>query len=91
MPLVNLSVKHNTTFDDAKTRLEGAVADVQSRFSGVVKSIIWSPDRTAVKLTGPGVIVDLSSVERQALARYTQDAGNNVSLSVRPAALLTVR
>ena len=34
-----------------------------------------------------GVVVDLSSVERQALARYTQDAGNNVSLSVRPAAV----
>jgi hypothetical protein len=38
-----------------------------------------------------GVIVDLTSVERQALARYTQDRGNNVSVSVRPAALLSVR
>ena len=38
-----------------------------------------------------GTIVDLTSVERQALAQYTQDAGNNVSLSVRPAALLSVR
>jgi len=38
-----------------------------------------------------GVIVDLTAVERQALARYTQDAGNNVSLSVRPAAALSVR
>lgn len=38
-----------------------------------------------------GVIVDVTSVERQTLARYTQDAGNNVSLSVRPAALLSVR
>jgi hypothetical protein len=38
-----------------------------------------------------GVIVDLTKVERQALARYTQDAGNNVSVSVRPAALLPVR
>ena len=38
-----------------------------------------------------GVVVDLTSVERQALARYTQDAGNNVSLSVRPAAVLSVR
>ena len=28
-----------------------------------------------------GVVVDLTAVERQALARYTQDAGNNVSLS----------
>jgi hypothetical protein len=38
-----------------------------------------------------GVVVDLTAVERQALARYTQDAGNNVSLSVRPAAALSVR
>ncbi len=38
-----------------------------------------------------GVVVDLSRVERQALARYTQDAGNNVSLSVRPAAALSFR
>jgi hypothetical protein len=38
-----------------------------------------------------GVVVDLSRVERQALARYTQDKGNNVSLSVRPAAVLSVR
>jgi hypothetical protein len=38
-----------------------------------------------------GVIVDMTSVERQALARYTQDAGNNVSVSVRPAAVSSVR
>ena len=42
-------------------------------------------------VTKVGMIVDLTSVERQALARYTQDAGNNVSLSVKPAALLSVR
>ena len=38
-----------------------------------------------------GEAFDLTAVERQALARYTQDAGNNVSLSVRPAAVLSVR
>ena len=38
-----------------------------------------------------GVVLDLTAVERQALARYTQDAGNNVSLSVRPAAVPSVR
>ena len=37
-----------------------------------------------------GSIVDLSDVERQALARYTQDAGNHVSVEVRPAATLTL-
>lgn len=59
MPLVNVSVKHNTTFDDAKVRLDGAVADVQTKFAAVVKNVTWAPDRTAVTLTGPGVIVDL--------------------------------
>jgi hypothetical protein len=41
--------------------------------------------------TKVGVVVDLTRVERQALARYTQDKGNNVSLSVRPAAVLSLR
>jgi hypothetical protein len=41
--------------------------------------------------TKVGVVVDLSRVERQALARYTQDAGNNVSLTVRPAAAVSIR
>ena len=35
--------------------------------------------------------LDLSAVEHQALARYTQDAGNNVSLEVHPAATLSLR
>jgi hypothetical protein len=32
-----------------------------------------------------GRIVDLAAVERQALARYTNDAGNHVTVEVRPA------
>jgi hypothetical protein len=37
-----------------------------------------------------GTVLDLSHVERQSLARYTQDAGNHVSIQVRPAATLAV-
>jgi hypothetical protein len=37
-----------------------------------------------------GTVVDLSRVERQALARYTQDAGNHVTIEVRPAATLSL-
>jgi hypothetical protein len=37
-----------------------------------------------------GTVLDLSRVERQALARYTQDAGNHVSLEVHPAAALSL-
>ena len=36
-----------------------------------------------------GTVVDFTGVERQALAHYTQDAGNHVSVSVHPAAALS--
>ena len=35
-----------------------------------------------------GVVLDLAHAERQALARYTNDAGNHVSIQVHPAAAL---
>jgi hypothetical protein len=37
-----------------------------------------------------GTVLDFSHMERQALARYTQDAGNHVSLEVHPAATLSI-
>ena len=37
-----------------------------------------------------GVVADLSRVERQALARYTNDSGNHVSVELRPAAALVL-
>jgi hypothetical protein len=36
-----------------------------------------------------GTVVDLADVERQALARYTNDAGNHVAVEVHPAATLS--
>jgi len=44
----------------------------------------------AASSTKVGRVVDLSGVERQALAKYTQDAGNHVSIELRPAATLTL-
>ena len=38
-----------------------------------------------------GAVLDFSGVERQSLARYTQDAGNHVSLELHPAATLSLR
>ena len=38
-----------------------------------------------------GQLLDLSKVEKQALARYTNDAGNHVLLEVHPAATLAIR
>jgi hypothetical protein len=38
-----------------------------------------------------GTVLDLSRLEHQALARYTQDAGNHVTLQVSPAAAFSLR
>jgi hypothetical protein len=37
-----------------------------------------------------GSVVDLAKVERQALARYTNDTGNHVSIEIRPATALVL-
>jgi murein DD-endopeptidase MepM/ murein hydrolase activator NlpD len=37
-----------------------------------------------------GTLLDFSAVERQSLARFTQDAGNHVSIEVHPAATLSL-
>ena len=37
-----------------------------------------------------GTLLDFSAVERQSLARFTQDAGNHVSVEVHPAATLAL-
>ena len=44
----------------------------------------------AASSTKVGRVIDLSGVETQALARYTTDAGNHVSIELRPAATLTL-
>jgi len=46
---------------------------------------------TSVTASGTkvGRVIDLSGVEKQELAQYTQGAGNHVSVELRPAATLT--
>jgi hypothetical protein len=47
-------------------------------------------DSVAAASSKIGRVVDFSGVEQQALARYTQDAGNHVAIQVHPAASLSV-
>jgi hypothetical protein len=56
-----------------------------------------SPDSTltvgstlGASTTKVGRVVDLSGVEIQALSKYTQDAGNHVSIELRPAVTLAL-
>ena len=59
MSLINLSVKHGKTIDEAKTRLEQTVAEVTSKFKGFVSKVEWNEDRTQVKLVGTGFTADM--------------------------------
>jgi hypothetical protein len=80
-------------------RAYGSQIDIQASAapSLVVSLTHLSPDPAltvgstiAASSTKVGRVLDLSGAERQALAKYTQDAGNHVSVEVRPAATLTL-
>lgn len=59
MSLINLSVKHGKTIDQARAQLEQTVQEVTSKFRGFVTNIAWNEDRTAVKMTGTGFTADM--------------------------------
>jgi hypothetical protein len=59
MPLVTLSVQHRYTLEEARQRLETAVAELTSRFGTLVRRVEWSPDRTQARLEGSGVWMEL--------------------------------
>jgi len=46
--------------------------------------------QVTASVTKLGIVRDLSGVQQQSLAHYTNDAGNHVELEVRPAATLTL-
>jgi murein DD-endopeptidase MepM/ murein hydrolase activator NlpD len=47
-------------------------------------------DSVAASRSKIGSVIDFSKVEQQALARYTQDAGNHVAIEVQPAPTLAI-
>ena len=66
MPLMTLSVQHGQTFDEARTRLGTAVHDITSRFGFLVRRVVWSTDRSQVRLEGSGCWIDMQ-VDAQAV------------------------
>ena len=76
-------------------RAYGARIDIQpARAPSVVVSLthVSAPRSLSVGATVTaaqtrlGAVIDLSGVEQQSLARYTNDAGNHVAIEVHPAA-----
>ena len=65
MPLINLSVQHGRTLEEARKGLEMAVDKVHSQFGALVRHVGWSADRGRVRLDGTGFWVELWVDARQ--------------------------
>ena len=59
MSVLRLSVKHNRTLEQARSQLETAVSEVQTRFGSMVRRVEWSADHDTVKIHGAGVQVEM--------------------------------
>jgi hypothetical protein len=59
MPLINLTVQHGRSLDEAARGLETAVQRVTGQFGALVRRVDWTPDRHRVKLEGTGFWVEM--------------------------------
>ena len=59
MSLINLSVKHGRSLEEARSSLEAAVHKVHSQFKALIHQVAWSADRNRVRLDGVGFWVEM--------------------------------
>ena len=59
MSLINLSIKHGRTLEEAQRHLETAVREVHSRFQALIQRVEWSADRRQVRIEGVGFWAEL--------------------------------
>jgi hypothetical protein len=59
MSLINLSVKHGRTLDEARGRLEAAVTEVHRNFGSMIQRVDWAADRAGVRIDGSGFWVEM--------------------------------
>lgn len=54
MSLIDLTVQHGQTLDEARQRLESSVQEISRKLGPVVRRVQWAPDRDRVRLEGAG-------------------------------------
>ncbi|MDH3605341.1 MAG: polyhydroxyalkanoic acid system family protein [Candidatus Tectomicrobia bacterium] len=59
MPLINLSLKHEQTFETARNRMQNAVHDIRSQFKVLIHQVEWADDQSRARLTGIGFWVEM--------------------------------
>ena len=59
MPLIDVTIKHGRTLEEANRRLEAAVQEISGRLGALVRRVQWAADRNRVKLEGVGFWVEM--------------------------------
>jgi hypothetical protein len=59
VPVLNLTLQHSRTLEEARRGLEMAVTQVSGRFGPLLRKVEWSGDRDRVKLEGIGFWVEM--------------------------------
>jgi hypothetical protein len=66
MSLITLSLKHGQTQDEARKGLESAVSQIRQLFGSLIERVVWSADRSLVRIDGAGfwieMVIDAQSV-----------------------------
>lgn len=57
--MLNLTVRHGRTLEDASRGLEQAVQRISGQFGPLVRRVDWAPDHHRVKVEGTGFWVEM--------------------------------
>lgn len=66
MPLIDVTIQHGRTQEEARHRLEAAVREVSATFGTLLRRVEWAADRSRVRLEGAGFWAEMS-VDARAL------------------------
>ena len=59
MPLIDLTLQHGRTLEEARRRLEMTVNEINGKFGSMIQRTEWAPDRGRVKLSGVGFWMEM--------------------------------
>jgi hypothetical protein len=59
MPLLNLTLQHGRTLEEARRHLETAVNQISNQFGSFVRRVEWDADHSRAKLAGVGFSIEM--------------------------------
>jgi hypothetical protein len=60
MPLIDLTLQHGQSLDEARRRLATTVSEVRNQFGAMIQRVEWAADHSRVKISGIGFWVEMS-------------------------------